>query len=200
MYQNSANSNAFLFGSATIGIPSSSGGFVDIGAAKGIKITESFDSLQVDIDNCPTLLIGAKNQKVTVEGTMLEVNWQVLARMRGGLDTFSTTTFTFDSGGNVTITPQEVYIVHTVSSSAKLAATIYYAGVTEGMTLPFPSDAGTTVAEIPFKLVGTCQSTRTNGQQLYSIVDTRQGIYNSTTHPYNSTTDPRTVSTGPAST
>jgi hypothetical protein len=200
MYQNSANPSAVLFGSATIAIPSSSGGYVDIGAAKGIKITESFDSMQVEIDNCPTLLIGAKNQKITVEGTMLEVNWQVLARMRGGLDTFSTTTFTFDSGGNVTITPQELYVVHQVSSSAKLAATIYYAGVTEGMTLPFPSDAGTTVAEVPFKLVGTCMSSRTNGAQLYNIVDTRPNIYTSTSHPYVSTTDPRTVSTGPAST
>lgn len=200
MYQTRANVKAFVFGSGTITIPSSSGGFVGLGAAKGIKLTETFDSLTIENDNCPPEIMGAKNQKITIEGTLSELNLQKFARMRGGLDSFSTTTFVFDSGGNVTITPQEIYIVHEVSSSAKLAATIYYAAVTEGMTIPLPSDGGTAIADFPFKLVGTCMSSRTSGQQLYNITDTRTGIYDSTTFTYTSTLDPRTVSTGPAST
>ena len=99
--------------------------------------------------------------------------------MRNGLDTFSTTTFTFDSGGNVIITPQALYLTHVsqVSSSESISVTIYYATPQEGLQIPFPRDDGTDVAEVPFKFKGNCMSTRTVGQQLYNIVDTRSDIY-----------------------
>lgn len=178
MYQTTANKNAFLFGSARISVPSSSGGYVHLGAARGIQITESWDVFNVETDNTPTVQMGIKNQKVRVEGNLLEVNFQKLARMRGGIDTFSTATFTFDSGGNVTVTPQAIYLVHTAATSSEtITATIYYASVQEGMTIPFPRDDGTDVAEIPFALEGICQSTRTAGSQLYSIVDLRNSVY-----------------------
>lgn len=177
-YQTSANSNAFLMGSARISVPSSSGGYVPLGAARGIKITEAFDSYEIEIDNCPKVLKGIKNQSVTVEGSLLELNFQKFARMRAGIDTFSTTTFQFDSGGNMTVTPQALYMVHTAATSSQtITVTIYYAGPTEGFTIPFPADDAIDVAEVPFKLKGICQSTRTVGSQLMSIVDTRTGVY-----------------------
>lgn len=177
-YQSTANSNAFLMGSCRMSVPSSSGGYVHLGAARGVKITESWETYEVEADNTPPTILGVKNQRITVEGNLIELNFQKLARMRGGLDTFSTASFTFDSGGNVTITPQAFYMVHTgASSSQTVTATIYYAAVTEAMTIPFPADGKTDVAEIPFKLQGVCQSTRTAGQQLYSIVDLRASVY-----------------------
>ena len=186
-YQTNANSNAFVFGSARMYVPSSSGGYVNLGSAKGVKITESWEEYEVEPDNTPTVIVGIKNQTVTVEGNLLELNLQKIARMRSGLDTFSTTTFTFDTGGNLTVTPQAFYLVNTsASSSQSITATIYWASIAEGLQIPFPSDHKTEVAEIPFKLKGVCQSTRTAGQQLYSIVDLRSNIY-STAYTYAST-------------
>lgn len=178
-YQSTANQYAFLMGSARLAVPSSSGGYVHLGAARGIKISEEWDVFEVETDNTPTVELGIKNQTVTVEGNLLEVNFQKFQRMRGGIDTFSTATFTFDSGGNVTITPQAFYLTHIspTSSSESIAVSIYYASIQEGLQIPFPRDDGTDVAEIPFKLKGICQSTRTVGQQLYSIIDTRSDIY-----------------------
>lgn len=184
-YQTSANANAFVMGSCRIFVPSTtSGNYWELGAARGVKITETMDKFTVETDNTPDVMLGAKNQKITVEGNLLELNLLKLARMRNGYDTFSTTTFTFDSGGNFTITPQALYLVHKgASSSQTITATIYYASVDEGLTIPFPRDNGTDVAEIPFKFTGVCLSSKSAGTQLYSIVDTRSGIYSTTGSP-----------------
>ena len=187
-YQSTSNFNAFVLGSARISVPSSSGGYVHLGAARGIKITESWDKREIEIDNAANVQLGITNQTVMVEGNLLELNLQKIARMRNGIDTFSTTTFTFDSGGNMTVTPQAFYLIHVnpIRTSETLAATIYYASVDEPLSIPFPSDDGSEAGEIPFKIKGMIQSSRTTGQQLFSIVDTRTLIY-STDAGYAST-------------
>ena len=188
-YQVVPQSHAFLMGSCKISIPSSSAdGYVSLGSAKGVKITESFDSWVIKPDNCAEIIKGVKNQKVTIEGELFELNFQKFARMRGGIDTFSTTTFVFDSGGLMSITPQSVYLVHTAgpSSSNYIAVQVYYAGITEGMSIPFPADDATDIPGVPFKLVGTCQTSRTAGAQLFTITDMRSSIY-TTAYPYAST-------------
>jgi hypothetical protein len=180
-YQTTANSNAFVMGSCRVSIPSSSGGYVNLGGARGVKITESFDPYEVEVDNTPMAIIGAKKQEVTVEGNLLELNFQKLVTLRGGLDSWSSANYTLDSGGNMTITPQALYLTHTAATSSQtIALTIYYASVTEGITIPFVSDDKTDVAEIPFKIKGICMSTRTAGSQLMNIVDTRTGVYSTT--------------------
>ena len=183
-FQTTANSNAFLMGSATIYISGSTdkstttGSFIDLGSARGVKLTETWDVLEVEIDNTPKYLVGAKNQQITIEANLLELDFYRMQMLRGGLDTFSTTTYTFDTGGNITITPQAIYLKHEAASSSEtIIATVFYASMTEGLSIPFVSDNGTDVSEIPIKLVGKCMSTRTAGEQLYSIVDSRQSIY-----------------------
>jgi hypothetical protein len=180
-YQTTANSNAFVMGSCRVSIPSSSGGYVNLGAARNVKITEAFDTYEIETDNTPRILLGAKKQTVTVEGNLLELDFHKLATLRGGIGTWDSTVYTFDSGGNVTITPQALYLTHTgASSSQTVTTTIYYASVTEGLTIPFPSDDKTDVAEIPFKIKGVCQSTKTAGAQLMNIVDLRSNVYSTT--------------------
>jgi hypothetical protein len=185
-YQTTSNANAFVMGSCVVHISGSTekstttGSFLNLGSARGVKITEAWDSMEIETDNTPPSIIGVKNHTITVEGNLLELNFQKLKLIRGGLDTFSTTTFQFDTGGNVTITPQAVYLTHTgATSTDKVQATIYYASITEGLTLAFPSDDKTDVMEIPFKFKGVCQSTRAAGKQLYNIVDGRANVYTS---------------------
>ena len=189
-YQSTANQYAFVMGSARLAVPSSSGGYVHLGAARGIQITEAWDVFEIETDNTETIELGVKNHTVEVEGNLLEVNFQKFARMRGGIDTFSTATFTFDTGGTVTVTPQGFYLTHVsqTSSSETVAVEIYYASVQEGLTIPLPRDDGTDVSEVPFRFKGVCQSTRTVGQQLLNIVDTRSDIYVASTDM--STTNP----------
>lgn len=183
-YSTTANSNAFVMGSASIYISGSTdkstttGSFINLGAARGVKLTETWDSIEIEVDNTPNVTIGAKNQQITLEANLLELDFYRMQMLRGGLDTFSTTTYTFDTGGGVSITPQAVYIKHIgASSSQTITATIYYASMTDGLSLPFVSENANEVAEIPIKLTGKINSTRTIGDQLYSIVDSRQNIY-----------------------
>ena len=178
-YQTTPNTNAFLMGSARLFVASSSSPtvYVEMGAMKDIKLTESFDSWVIKPDNTPEIIKGIKNQKVTVEGSLYELSFAKLARMRNGLDTYSTTTYFFDTGGNFSFTPQNIALVHTgATSSQTITALIYYAAPVEGFSIPFPADDGLEPAMIPLKLVGSCQSTRTIGQQLMSIVDLRLGV------------------------
>ena len=190
MYQTTALSNAFVMGSCIIYISGSTekstttGVFLNLGAARGVKITEAWDSLEIENDNTPPSIIGVKNQTVTIEGNLTELNFEKLNYLRGGLSSFSTATFTLNTGGSLTITPQAVYLKHftpnytTVASSMEtITAVVYYASLVEGMSIPYPSNDKVEVAEIPFKMKGVCQSTRATGSQLYQIVDTRQSVY-----------------------
>lgn len=188
MFQTTANKNAFVMGSCRISVPSSSGGYATLGSARGVKLTETFDSMEIEIDNTPKVVIGAKNQQVTVEGSLLEINWHKLAAMRGSMTSggsldvwsYDSTTLaqTFTSGGNTTITPQALYLTHTgASSSETVVVTLYAATPEEGMTLAFPSDNATDIMEVPFKMKCVSQSTRTVGQQLMNIVDLRNNVY-----------------------
>jgi len=190
MYQTTAISNAFIMGSAVMYISGSTDKstttalFLNLGAARGVKITESWDSLEIENDNTPPSIMGIKNQKVTIEANLTELNFEKLNYLRGGLSSWSTGTFTLNTGGNLTITPQAIYLKHytalytTVASSMEtITAVIYYAAPVEGMSIPYPSNDKVEVGEIPIKLTGTIMSTRTAGSQLYQIVDTRQSVY-----------------------
>jgi len=184
-FQTTSNQSAFIMGSCIVYVSGSTdkstttGLFVNLGSARGVKVTESWDTMEVETDNTPPVLMGIKNQKVTIEGNLLELNFEKLNYIRGGLSSYSTTTFTLNTGGGMTITPQAVYLKHTAaaSSSDTVIVTVYYATPTQGLEIPFPSDNATDVAEIPFKFEGECQSTRTAGSQLYNIVDGRANVY-----------------------
>ena len=187
MYQTVSNSHAFIMGSCAIYVSGSTdkstttGSYLNLGSARGVKITEAWDSMEVETDNTAPIIIGAKNQTITIEGNLLELNFEKLNYIRGGMSSFSTATFTFNSGGTLSVTPQIVFLKHTgATSTDTIYAYIYYASLSEGMTIPFPGDDKTDVAEIPFKFKGVCMSTRTAGEQLYSIVDGRANVYFST--------------------
>lgn len=188
-YQTSANSNAFILGSCRISVPSSSGGYVKLGTARGVKLTETFESVEIELDNAPKVLIGAKKQEVKVEGNLIEIDWHRLAALRGSMSTsgsldtwsYDSTTLeqTFKSGGKTTIPNQALYLTHTgASSSETVTITIYSGKVDAGMSLAFPSDNDSAgVMEVPFSYLGKCQSTRTVKAQLMNIVDLRNSVY-----------------------
>ena len=188
-FQTTANSNAFILGSCHISVPSSSGGYVKLGSARGVKLTETFESVEIELDNAPKVVVGAKKQEVKVEGNLIELDWHRLAALRGSMSTagsldtwsYDSTTLeqTFTSGGKVSMPSQSLYLTHTgASSSETIVFTIYSGKVDAGLTLAFPSDNDAQgVMEIPFSYLGKCQSTRATGSQLMNIVDLRNSVY-----------------------
>jgi len=77
------------------------------------------------------------------------------------------------SGGLKTIASKVVQLKHTTSDGKEFKITLYKAKNTEGMKIDFPADAADKAAEIPFTFTGTCDGSRTVGDQLYKMEDTR---------------------------
>lgn len=77
------------------------------------------------------------------------------------------------SGGLKTISPKVVQVVHTASDGKTFTVTLYAAKNSEGMKIEFPSDNADKALEVPFTWTGKCDGTRTVGDQLYRMDDTR---------------------------
>ncbi len=196
-YQITANPYAFVMGSAEVGFSTSvilssdiasTTLFASLGGARGVKITESWENVEVAIDNSPKHVVGIKNQEVLVEAELLELNLVDFYRLRAGLDTGSTiyTSTTMDdggvkfqSGGLMTINPVSLRLQHCkdATSSQYLRVLVHYGKVNEGFSFPFPADDADDAMQIPMKIRGTCLSSLTAGTQLYTITDTRTSIY-----------------------
>jgi hypothetical protein len=195
-YQITANTNAFVMGSADVAFSTSvilssdiasTTLFQSLGGARGIKISESWENVEVKIDNSATHVVGIKNQEVAIEAELLEFDLVHFYQIRGGLDTGSTsytstyTEMTFKSGGNMTINPVSVRLQHCkdATSSQYVRVLVHYGKVSEGLSFPFPADDADDAMQIPLKIRGTCLSSLTAGQQLYAIQDTRSSVYTS---------------------
>lgn len=78
------------------------------------------------------------------------------------------------SGGKVTVADRVVVIRHKDSTgSVVFELQVYKAKNDSGLTLNFPSDNGDDALKVPFTFEGTCDSTRTVGDQLFKITDSR---------------------------
>ena len=175
MYQTSANSTYFILGSAIIEIPSSAGSatYINMGAASGIKITESWELSETETGSMiPNY--EPRNHQIIVEADLFEFNLGYLNIIRGGIDIYSSASTTFTSGGLSSMNSLPVRITNTgPTSSQAIIFDIYNAHIAEGMTIPFNADDSIDVSLNKLKMIGTCQSSRTAGAMLYNITDTR---------------------------
>lgn len=87
MNQTTANENKFIMGSAMIKAGTSLLTLADLGAASGIKISETFEQIKIKFDNAPEKNVGIKNHKVVCEGQLFEIDLDNIAMLRGGIDT-----------------------------------------------------------------------------------------------------------------
>jgi hypothetical protein len=88
------NSNCLRFGSGKLEVDaygSAFGSLQDLGALRDLKITESWDPVQIDSNNAGQRIISRiKNQKITVEAIWLEPDFAKLDVLRGGsLDNYA---------------------------------------------------------------------------------------------------------------
>jgi hypothetical protein len=270
-FQTTANSNKFIFGSAKIEVGADLAHLYDLGAARGVKLKESYESVEIEIDNTANVIVGVKSPTIEIEGSLLEIDLDKLAVIRGGIDTVTpiaaakvndaeqevasgdwafnefieienqngdgsvlqidaqgyvnvegsvdgalthgtdyymvkngqgkwgimcldtgsggcstesqvltiaydytpNASRQFDTGGTVTMAAKVVRLTHTNDAGEIFQATIWSAKATEGMEISFPSDNGNEVMEIPFKMKGTPDTTRSAGAQLFQLIDER---------------------------
>ena len=174
MYQTSATPTLFITGSASISVQSSvaSTSYVALGSAKSIKMSESFDIDDYEVGSLD-VTHSIRNQGVTVEADIYEINAERLNKIRGEIDTWNSS-HTITSGGLFVVSPRTWVLTNTgPTSSQSITITIYSGIQTEPIKIDFMGDDATDISYTALKVRGYIVSTRTAGDQLYSIVDTR---------------------------
>lgn len=105
------NEKSIRFGSAKIEIGKDEESLVNIGALRGIEITESMTKNDIKSDNAGTIKSLVSEHKVELKANMLEIDLDVLEKIRGGIDSVSLLpgekiekTHTFEKGSYATET------------------------------------------------------------------------------------------------
>lgn len=174
MYQTSASPTLFISGGCVVSVQSSVGStsYQDLGSAKGVKFSESFDTEDYEVGGID-LTHSIRNHTCSIECDLYEINPDRLIYIRGGLDSTATAD-TLKTGGLFVNTPRTWVLTNNgPTSSQSLTITVYSGVQAEPIKLEFPGDDVTDVASLSLKIKGYMVSTRTAGDQLYSIVDTR---------------------------
>jgi hypothetical protein len=97
--------NSVRFGSGKFEVGSDVESLTNLGAMNGIKMTEEWEEVMLETDNAGTQFMGIVNQKITLEGDMLESDLTNLYMIRGGIDTFSSV------AGDATSVTDEVHVL-----------------------------------------------------------------------------------------
>jgi hypothetical protein len=172
------NSNAIQFGSGKFEISEDGINWTNLGAMKGIVFTESFDKVTVYSDNAGVIKEYIKNHKASLAGDMQEISLADLDTIRGGIDTYSSSTGvseTLKSGGKTTITAIQVRVTNTNDRAEIFRITVYKATNNKGIVINFNPDDADDANVIPIEIVGSCDTSKTAGEQLFEIYN-EQGI------------------------
>lgn len=82
-------SGAIKLGSALMEVGDSIGALKNLGAMRGIAVTETFDKIEVESDNAGVIKEYIKNQRVAITGSLIEIDLEMLDEIRGGIDTYA---------------------------------------------------------------------------------------------------------------
>jgi len=82
-------SGAIKLGSALMEVGDSIGSLQNLGAMRGIAVTETFDKIEVESDNAGVIKEYIKNQRVGITGSLIEIDLEMLDEIRGGIDTYA---------------------------------------------------------------------------------------------------------------
>ena len=85
------DSTTIRFGSGKLEVGDAVGSLVNLGAMRAVKFTEEFDKISIMSDNAGEIFSGIRNHRASVEGELMELNLVNLNSIRGGIDTYSTT-------------------------------------------------------------------------------------------------------------
>lgn len=180
LYQNSTvDSDKLILGNCKIETASSSGAtFVNLGAGIVNSFTHSPVMYDVQAGNAPDPIEGVADETATIEFEMIEYNASALNAIHGGLLSYTATTVltTITAGGNATITPRAFRLTNTRiidTTTVQTILTCYKATMQTGVVINFQDDNATDpIAVLPGTILAKLDTTRTVGQQLYTLTRT----------------------------
>ena len=180
-YQNtSVDSNKLIIGNYKIEFASVGSSVADSYDNLGAGIISSFghniSMYDVQAGNAPDPIEGVATETFTITGELIEYDGEKLASAFGGLLTVGSTATDASiiyGGGTTTITPKCFKLTNTRKVSSVSEVTIihvYKATFDNGPQFTAKSDNDEDpISVMSFTLTGKLDSTRTDGDQLYSI-------------------------------
>lgn len=179
------NANTIRFGSAKFEVGESEDNLVDLGAMRGIVFEETWDEVQIQSDNAGVIRVGINNHMAAIEGELMEINLETIAKIRGGIDKIENVPEDPDngnkeairllSGGISTFQPRVARITNYDDQNRKFQITIFKATPESGLNITFPEADSEDPAMTPIRMNGTLDVDRVTGEQLFEIVD-EQGV------------------------
>ena len=146
--------------------------YTEIGAARNVKLAEQIEIATIAPDNTPPIR-KVKDQTVVVTCEWMEPTLAGLAALRGALDTVTSAagSDTFKTGGKTDIGYVSVRLTNTNAAGKTYQVTVYKAQVTKGLEQAFSADTDLAAAATPLEFTGVQDLTKTEGEQLFKIVD-----------------------------
>jgi hypothetical protein len=80
---------AVKLGSAKVEVGDTVPTLENLGAMRGIALSESWDKVEVESDNAGVIKEYIKNQRVAITGQLIEIDLEILNEIRGGIDTYT---------------------------------------------------------------------------------------------------------------
>ena len=81
---------AVKLGSAKVEVGDTIATLENLGAMRGVSLAESWDKIEVESDNAGVIKEYIKNQRVSINGQLIEIDLEMLNEIRGGIDEYST--------------------------------------------------------------------------------------------------------------
>lgn len=184
IYQNtSVTDSKLLIGNCaayTSVYASAAGSFtwVNMGAGMVTNATHAPEFYDAQAGNAPDPIEGVSRELVNIELELIEFDASVMAVVSAGLVTAASTgtVMTMYAGGNTQQTPRAYKLVNTrlISGATKeTIITVFKGTMTNGPTFNFKSDNDTDpVGTMPMTILAKLDTSKTVGQQLYSITRT----------------------------
>ncbi len=76
-------------GSAKFEVSPDGASWTDLGAMRDVVFREEWTDVKIESHNAGVISVGIRDQKASLEGSLLEINLQNLHQIRGGIDTYS---------------------------------------------------------------------------------------------------------------
>lgn len=181
LYQNtSVDSDKLIIGNYKIEVATVGSSVGDTWENLGAGIINSFGHNLVKYDvqsgNAPDPIEGIASETFTVAGELIEYDGALISSAMGGILTVGSTATSasiVSAGGKTTITEKSFKLTNTRIVSGATEQTIiivYKATFDSGLQFTAKSDNDSDpISIMPFGLTGKIDSTRTEGDQLYTI-------------------------------